>query len=503
LALGGEPLAKSTPAAAQNQADKASPNRPADTQPPTAGASFPPLNPGTSWNVPRVSLPSLFGMQPRFQIEWWYYVGSAYDTRRQVFSLHLEILRASLGGLFQVGYGITGIGWNDGGESHYVSGLGFGFGAAETALVQSSLTVPPVSDSAFSASMVPLLEIVNRTSKIADDIHVNFPFPANWDGWKFEYLDSRSSGNPVGTAGSVYSVRAHGRGYQTSAHKAGTSKSEYRIALTVEDKRGMMMEGVSGYVGPDMFPNAKPDAPASYECAQPLLKIQSGSTLTLDGENHPIETGYLWLDRQMIAGVQGIPSAVSAVPRTAEELKQALIQSTPSPKSLYLGDWMAFVLDNGLSMVLAEFWKPSDPQWITGTRVGRPPRQGFGNLYYHTGDSTRGNGGRFLRARLSRDSKDWDYDVNILWPDTPETSPHWRSPLTGHTYATAWQIDFAPALAEHGLPATLYVYAISENCEIIIIDAAGAFYEGAALVYADRERTTLLGHVFVEQMGFN
>jgi hypothetical protein len=468
------------------------------------GASFPPLNPGGSWNVPRVSLPGLFGIQPQFATEWWYYVGTVYAAAGKAFSLQIEILRASEDGI-QIGSGITGIGWKDNGESNFVFGLGFGFGAAENLLVLQSLLIPPVADDAFSASVVPLLEVVGRSANLLDDLQINLPFPGGWDGWKFNYVKDASGRNPLGAVGSVYSISAHGRGYKTTAHGAGTAKSEYRLALTVTDQRGMVMEGVSGYVGSNMGLPGDSDAPASYECAQPFLKIQSGGSLIIDGEAHLITAGYLWLDRQLIAAQQSASSKVAAAPRDAAGLKAFLIEKAQAPKSLYCGDWMGFVFENGLTMTLVEFWQPqtgSDKQWITGTKVGKPPKQGFGNLYYKTGGGPGQNGGRPLRPRLKLDSKDWDYDVNILDPEKPEASPHWTSPLSKHTYATAWQIDFAPHLRDDGLPGTAYVYAVSDNCENLV-PLTGGYFEGAALVYADKDKKQLLGHVFVEQMGFN
>jgi hypothetical protein len=473
------------------------------------GASFPPLNPGGSWNVPRVSLPGLFGIQPQFASEWWYYVGTVYDAAGKAFSLQVEILRASEDGI-QIGSGITGIGWKDHGKSNFVFGLGFGFGAAESLAVLPSLLVPPVADDAFSASVVPLLEVVGQSSNLLDDLQINLPFPSGFDGWKFKYLKGESGRNPLGAAGSVYSIGAHGRGYKTTAHGTsdvtGTAKSEYRLALTVQDQRGMVMEGVSGYVGPNMISNGDTAAPASYECAQPFLKIRSGGSLVIDGQAHSIAGGYLWLDRQLIAAQPRPSSSSTAAPRDAAGLKALLIEKAQSPKSLYCGDWMGLVLENGLTMTLVEFWQPhtgNEKQWITGTKVGKPPKPGFGNLYYKTGGDPAGqNGGRPLRPRLRLDSKEWDYDVNILCPEKPEDSPHWTSPLSKHTYATAWQIDFAPHLRDHGLPETAYVYAVSDNCENLV-PMTGGYFEGAALVYADKDKTQFLGHVFVEQMGFN
>jgi hypothetical protein len=192
------------------------------------------------------------------------------------------------------------------------------------------------------------------------------------------------------------------------------------------------------------------------------------------------------------------------MPHNAEELKEFLIRKAPSPKSLYLGDWMGFLFDSGISLVLAEFWQPSTPQWITGTRVGKPPQNGFGNLYRKIGgESFSKNGGQPLRPRFSLTNDDWDYDVNILTPDEPETSPHWTSPRTRQTYATAWRIDFAPWLLEYGIPGTVYAYAVSDTCEIVLLSKKDAFFEGAAILYSDEQKTQRLGHVFVEQMGFN
>jgi hypothetical protein len=468
------------------------------------GASFPPLNPGGSWNVPRVSLPGLFGIQPQFASEWWYYVGTVHDAEGKAFSLQVEILRASEDGV-QLGAGITGIGWKENGESNFVFGLGFGFGAAESLRVLPSLLIPPVADDAFSASVVPLLEVVGQSANLLDDLQVNLPFPSGWDGWKFKYMKDESGRSPLGAMGSVYSIGAHGRGYKTTAGGTGTAKSEYRLALTVQDQRGMVMEGVSGYVGPNMGSPGDSDAPASYECAQPFLKIQSGGSLIIDGQAHSITGGYLWLDRQLIAAQPSAAGKVAAAPRDAAGLKAFLIEKAQSPKSLYCGDWMGFVLENGLTMTLVEFWQPQtggDKQWITGTKVGKPPQQGFGNLYDEAGGDAGQNGGRPLRPRLGLNSKDWDYDVNILLPEKPGDSPHWTSPLSKHTYATAWQIDFAPSLRDRGLPETAYVYAVSDNCENLV-PMTGGYFEGAALVYADQDKKQLLGYVFVEQMGFN
>jgi hypothetical protein len=446
--------------------------------PDTTGVSFPPVYSGPSWNIPRVSLPGLFGAQEEFAQEWWYYVGTAYTDAGQPFSLQIQITRLSAG-IAQAGLGITGIGWRDGDASFYLSGLAFGLGPA----------IPPATDHSYSATLVPLFEITAPFG----GLQLNLP-PAG--GWEFEYLRQASDGR-VGEAGSAYSIAAQGRGYLASANSKDTAEAEYSLSFIVADQRGSVMEGIGGYVGPEMFPGDPSGAPASYECAQPHLAIQSG-TIVIDGRTFPIARGSLWLDRQMLAAT----SDSSPAPRDAEGLKQYLIQTKPAGKSLYRGDWMGFVLDDGHVIVLAEFWQPSTPQWLTGTKSGKPPLRGFGNLYFPAGDTPRANGGIGLRPRTSLQDDDWDFDVNILVPGN-EHSPHFTSKITGHTYATAWQIEFSDRAIAHGLPPKLYVYVVSDNCEIVPLDAVTAFYEGAATVYADEERTQPLGHAFVEQMGFD
>jgi hypothetical protein len=101
------------------------------------------------------------------------------------------------------------------------------------------------------------------------------------------------------------------------------------------------------------------------------------------------------------------------------------------------------------------------------------------------------------------DDKDWDFDINILNSEPPQNSPHWESPISHHTYATAWEIEFSIRIQQYGLPDKLYVFAICENSENVLPGKIDSFFEGAALAYDDKDQKTLVGYVFVEQMGFN
>jgi hypothetical protein len=479
----------------------------------TGGASFPPLNPGSSWNVPRVSLPGLFAMQPEFQQEWWYYVGTVYTTSGMIFSLQVQIVRETVVSPISIGYSITGIGWKDeAGESNYIFGQGIGLGASESSSwlsELSSLIVSPVSDIAFSARMTPLIEIIGQSENLWSDMKLDV-FSSHKTN--FEYL----GGNPVGSIGSTYSISAKGSGYKTLANEATTLKSDYHISLTLEDKRGTVMEGVSGYVGPYMFvPVNNPDAPPSYECAQPFLTITAG-TIEIEDVIHTIEKGNLWMDRQMVSASENNSSQQSVSLKHAEDLKNYFLTKTTSSKPLYLGDWMAVTLDNGLSLALVEFWQPCIPpllQWQTGTKVYLPPQKGFGNLFFSVEPSLEPfvkpvhNGGIALRPRYWLEEADdmWDFDINILNAEDPDPdqSPHWKSPISGQTYATAWEIEFSKSIQHYGLPEKLYVFVLCENCENVLPGKTLAFFEGTAIAYADKEKTKPLGHVFVEQMGFN
>jgi predicted secreted hydrolase len=233
-------------------------------------------------------------LREKFGQEWWYYVGTAYSDAGQPFSLQIQITRLSVGGA-QVGLGITGIGWRDNDASFYLSGLAFGFGAA----------IPPVTDHSYSATLVPLVEI---TAPLGG-LQLNLP-PVG--GWQFEFLPDASDGR-VGEAGSAYSIAAQGRGYLASANSKDTAEAEYSVSFIIADQRGSVMEGVGGYVGPEMFPGNPGGAPASYECAQPHLAIQSG-TIVIDGRTVNIARGNLWLDRQMVARPP-IPQPRRATPR--------------------------------------------------------------------------------------------------------------------------------------------------------------------------------------------
>lgn len=109
--------------------------------------------------------------------------------------------------------------------------------------------------------------------------------------------------------------------------------------------------------------------------------------------------------------------------------------------------------------------------------------------------------GAFLLGSNTDPATDWDFDVNILNPQDPQSSPHWQSPA-GMTYGLAWSVRFSSRLAQWGIPGEVYLRAIVEPCENQLAGSL-PFWEGAVHVYADSGCTQLIGYGFAEQMGYN
>lgn len=457
------------------------------------GASYPPVNPVTSWQVPRVSLPGIMGLQQDYSSEWWYYVGVVYDEQNTPYSIIMNILRYGKGGL-QAGINMLGIGWKEGGASRSLHGLGAGIGASQTAdkpSLISSLCVQPVTDSNFGLTIEPLLEF---TAPYKNLLHNGIHLNTEKSNWSVVY----TGGNVLGAENATYTIQGNGKGYITNAGSADAEASEYEVFLSFTDRKGMVMENRGGVVG------------NSYECALPVLEVQAGGRLSVNGKEHTIRSGTLWMDRQMLSGTVGGSNApLSEKSHLLSWLVNNSHQVGKAP--LYTGNWMGLTLYNGLSLVLTEFWQPHAQQWISGTMIGRsssnPQSGGFGNIYFPSAyTAVNGNGGRFLRARytLGQPDTEWDYDINLLKPENGGiNSPHWTSPQTGNTYATAWQIDFSPALKIEGLPERVYLYVLSENTEIVMTSASG-YFEGAAFIYTHADGSgDPVGQAFVEQMGYN
>ena len=84
-----------------------------------------------------------------------------------------------------------------------------------------------------------------------------------------------------------------------------------------------------------------------------------------------------------------------------------------------------------------------------------------------------------------------DFDLNIYDPSSPSTSPHWTSPASGHTYCSKWILEIG------GTPYT--VTAINPGSEVNLVGSY--FFEGETTV--SDAKGNRVGHLFMEQMGYN
>jgi hypothetical protein len=422
-----------------------------------------PVNPGPSFNVPRVAAPQCLGMLPQFETEWWYYAGRAESAGEQ-FSVQLTIVRTALNGLdmqWQGAVGTAGIGTAS--NDAYLWSIGYALGASTDPAAPAPLTAAPVGDRCYDISFRPMV----------GDTRVRVVY---------------TGGESVGMIGSTYRLQA------TGSDGAGNT---FTADFALTDQRGLVLEGASGYVGPGM-PGGGPvsKGAATYEYAQAKLEITGGS-IVIGGASHELTGGNLWLDRQVKTNPPSAESA-PALPDPAR-LDAALAKTA----ELYCGDWMSIKLDGGPTVVVATFWQPAKAgalQWITGTLVNLPPTAGFGTVYLPA-DVDGSNGGTWLRGSQGA-SPSFDFDINILRPHDPASSPHWQSPQTSITYSNGWWVRFAPFLSELGVPQNLYIRALVSGCENRM-PGDDNYWEGSADVYADEALQHRIGTAFVEQMGFN
>ncbi|HTD32550.1 MAG TPA: hypothetical protein VK665_02735 [Candidatus Elarobacter sp.] len=416
-----------------------------------------PLNPGPSWNVPRVQAPGCLGLLPQYEIEWWYYTGvvEAGDER---FSVQVSVDRLGAGPL-GLSFGLLALG--RGLDDSYRISVGYGVGVWDDVPDPIGLSLATVNDDTFALSFSP----------VVGDTRVRVRY---------------TGGTPVGTIGSTYLLEASG------ADPSGS----FAITVPLTDRRGLVLEGISGYVGPGT-PGTGPvgHGAATYEFAQPRLEIGSGS-LTLGERTYELTGGMLWLDRQVMTN--------SDVAASRPPVDPARPDLAIEQQELYRGDWMGIMLDGGVTLVLATFWQPPCPpafplQWITGTLVGRPPLGGFGTVYAPTDPAALNGGYGLLGARV--DSTSFDFDMNVLDYAHPAESPHWMSPNSKKTYCTAWAIRFDKRVQAMGVPGEIFVRAVTSGCENAV--AGQSFWEGGAVVYADSACERRIGVAAVEQMGFD
>ena len=86
-----------------------------------------------------------------------------------------------------------------------------------------------------------------------------------------------------------------------------------------------------------------------------------------------------------------------------------------------------------------------------------------------------------------------EFNVNIFNPSNPSLSPHWKSPVSGQTYCTKWQLQIGDKQ---------YVMT-SLVPESEATGGTGYFYEGIAPITDPKDHSGQpVGYAMVEQMGY-
>jgi len=426
--------------------------------------TWPVVPPGPSWSVPRVSLPSCLGVLPEWDMQWWYFAGYGTDSANGSYSLFFHVDRVTLAeGQSGTGFYFA-LGVPNGAQREdlflYSKAVGMGFATTEEEAVSAAAYLPPVSDFSFDLSHKPLSDA------------------GSGKGFSYSYDKVASDGSALGTAGAVYKL--HASGLVETSNLAPVSNLPYEVNLVLKDRRGLVLSGTSyGDAHLAMSPRG------SWEFGFPLLDIVSGS-LSYGERKVDLVGGTIWNDMQT---VQAAPD-------------QPLVPE----RGIYLGTWSSVTLDNGVAIQVWNLWEQQDEpgqQWISGTKVGRPPYAVSGTAFFPV-DKTApsSNGGVPL---WSTD----DFNLNILNPRSPQKSPHVKSPDSDKTYCTAWQLDLnVKKLGEFGkkVPSKMYIFPIISGVPEMHMVGSGKpsyFYEASAIVYSDPNRKQQIGRAFMEQMGFN
>jgi hypothetical protein len=426
---------------------------------------------GPVGNVPRVSVPDCFDFKWAFQQEWWYCIGQFCTSDGKQYGLQTTTLRANIEGVQGTGL-FFGLATSP--DNTYLWQASVGLGASNNPSDGSALHVLPVGDTQFDVSFASNVPLQPRLT------------------YRMQYV----GGAPVGMAGSRYRLTV--------------ASSDAALSLDLADERGTVLEGINGYMG--AAPGLR--GAGSYEMAQPRLAVVGGS-ITQAGTTTAITSGMIWHDRQFLTNpptgdahsmhAEALPTTEKIHATLQRGLSQGRrMRADPSgktacdgkPPELYCGSWIGAVLNNGVSFYTATMWQPATTgkQWITGSEVGLPPVSRVGAVYMPVTSTEQING----QVLLGNEG----YDLNILNPKDPETSPHWTSDFSGITYCTGYVLTFKHPIP--GVPETLYIVPLVNASENRPPLGMGCYLEAVSAIYETPDFSKPpVGYCALEEMGYN
>ena len=420
-------------------------------------------HPSSPAHIGGVRLPDCFGdlLGKSAGAQWWYLAGHAQlEDSHELLSIFVLILRSR--GKLGITETVTNLGVGDPRDGreryHHFQGLGGG-----------SITGPTWRNFSVAASAIGI-----PMGKFA-----------------YSYL---GGGDGLGLRGGTYRLEASARATTEEAGRE-PAKTNVQLELGLEDERGTMLEGYGGAILD------------TYEFAQPQLRVVSGR-LSIGSEELRITNGSIWNDMQTKFGAN---SSGAGLPRTYQ--------------------WVVLSFLNGVALQLSSWYDVHPQQWISGEQVGETARTGTGTLWrsQHAFGWAYENGGFPLVPRHSCNRTSgtptpgefcpyppdvpWDFSVDLLNSSSPAASPHWTSPTTNTTYATALTATFGKRVVEELGYERVFIYSIVSNTEMTR-RAAGAGvgasssveHVGAVRVF-DRPRedpaAVLVGTGVLEQYGYN
>ena len=294
----------------------------------------------------------------------------------------------------------------------------------------------------------------------------NFPTPTS-SSWSTSFqslpnspqaaMDCKLTSGVLGLSGAEYELS------MSDATNNGVSAK-----IAVKDTLGMVLEGASG--AHQNIGGTK----NSYEFAMPSLTIQEGSTITINGEEVVLAGGNLWLDRQTI---DGPPDLVSP----------SLAPKSGKSEPLYTGNWLVVHMDNKTIYNIVFIWPQKPQQWIVGTKVVPPVHPLIKMGLEYPALSTWDQGSPVQGVNVLKST---EFDLNILNPENPSLSPHWKSTKSGQTYCTAWQLRIKEKVYT--------IKALIPGSEVFV---RMYVFEGAAIL--TDENGCKVGNAYIEQMGYN
>ncbi len=266
-------------------------------------------------------------------------------------------------------------------------------------------------------------------------------------------------------------------GLPGAMYKLDMTDEQHNVSASfvLQDKLGMVLEEASGAF-----------SGTSYEFAMPFLAIMEGS-IQLDGVTTQLGGGNLWLDRQTTT-----ISTIGDQQSLSQEQMMAIALTTRVGSPLYIGDWLAIVMNDGTVYQVTFFWPKAEKpgqQWKVGSELVPPVNPTHKSALEFPTMSTWDQKSPVQGIKVLGQLK---FDLNILNPKDPSQSPHWKSPSTGHTYCTAWHLEIRDKVYK--------MEAFIPRSEALFPGNTG-FFEGAATLSDENDK--IVGHAFIEQMGFN